>query len=52
MRLLIPIAILFNPIVPIHFKREVWVPIDIVCAVLMLMTRKAFYENNATKSTS
>ena len=30
----IPIAILFNPIFPIHLTKEIWQPIDIVVAVL------------------
>ena len=28
------IAVLFNPLVPIHLDREIWQTIDIVCAVL------------------
>ena len=28
------IAVLFNPLVPIHLDREIWRGIDIVCAVL------------------
>ena len=30
---LIAIAILFNPLIPIHFPREVWMPIDIILAI-------------------
>lgn len=30
----IPLAILFNPIFPIHLTKEIWQPIDIVAAVL------------------
>ena len=26
------IAILFNPIIPIHLSREIWAPIDVVAA--------------------
>lgn len=32
--LFIPIAILFNPFIPIHLTKEIWQPIDMVCAVL------------------
>jgi len=30
----IPIAILFNPLVPIHLTKEIWQPIDIICAII------------------
>jgi len=30
------IAILFNPIAPIHLTREIWIPIDIVSGILFL----------------
>lgn len=32
------IAILFNPLVPIHLKRELWSVIDLVCALLFITT--------------
>jgi hypothetical protein len=28
------IALLFNPLIPIHLPKETWQPIDIICAVL------------------
>lgn len=29
------VAILFNPLVPIHLRdKEQWIPIDIICAVV------------------
>ena len=28
------IAVLFNPLFPIHFSRDLWQPIDLVCALL------------------
>lgn len=28
------IAVLFNPLIPIHLSRELWPPIDIICALL------------------
>ena len=28
------IAVLFNPLTPIHFSRELWQSVDIICAVL------------------
>ena len=30
---IIAIAILFNPLIPIHLPREVWIPIDIILAI-------------------
>jgi hypothetical protein len=30
------IAILFNPIVPIHLARDIWQPIDLMCALLFV----------------
>ena len=30
---LIAIAILFNPLIPIHLPREIWIPIDIILAI-------------------
>jgi hypothetical protein len=32
--LFIPIAILFNPFIPIYLTREIWQPIDVVCAII------------------
>jgi len=31
------IAILFNPLVPIHLSRATWQPVDLMCAVLFLL---------------
>jgi len=31
------IAVLFNPLVPIHLSRELWQPIDILCSVSFLV---------------
>ncbi|MDI9433931.1 MAG: hypothetical protein QM570_19615 [Planctomycetota bacterium] len=31
------IAVLFNPVVPIHLSRELWQPIDALCGVLLLV---------------
>ena len=28
------IAVLFNPLIPIHLSRELWQSIDIICAIL------------------
>lgn len=34
----IPIAILFNPLFPIHLSKEVWQPIDVGCALLFALS--------------
>jgi len=31
------VALLFNPLIPIHLSRELWQPIDIVCAALFIV---------------
>ena len=31
------VAVLFNPLVPIHLSREMWQPIDFACAVLFAL---------------
>ena len=30
------VAILFNPLIPIHLSRDVWQPIDVVCSILFV----------------
>ncbi len=37
---LIVIGILFNPIVPVHMTRFLWLPVDIVCGIFLLKARK------------
>lgn len=36
----IVLAVLFNPIIPIHFPRNVWAVIDAVCALLLFGNMK------------
>jgi len=31
------IALLFNPLIPIHLSREIWQPIDVICAILFVV---------------
>lgn len=31
------IALLFNPLIPIHLTREIWKPIDVICAILFII---------------
>lgn len=40
----VAIAILFNPIAPIHFKCDTWSIIDVVVAILMVYT--SFYNTS------
>ncbi len=30
------VALLFNPLIPIHLSKELWQPIDVICALLFL----------------
>jgi len=32
--MLISVAALFNPIIPVHLTKEIWQPIDFGCAIL------------------
>jgi hypothetical protein len=34
---IVPLAILFNPVAPIHFSRNTWPTLDIAAAVVMVM---------------
>jgi hypothetical protein len=31
------IAVLFNPLIPVHLSREIWQPIDLMCGALFLV---------------
>ena len=31
------VAILFNPLIPIQLSREIWKPIDVICALLFIL---------------
>jgi len=32
------IAVLFNPLIPVHLSRELWQPIDTVCGIIFLIS--------------
>ena len=32
------IALLFNPIIPVHLSREIWAPIDIMAALIFVVS--------------
>lgn len=32
------IALLFNPIIPVHLSREIWAPIDVMAALIFVMS--------------
>lgn len=34
-------ALIFNPIIKIHFPKEIWIVIDVAAGVLLLVTAKA-----------
>ena len=33
-----PVAILFNPLIPIHLSKEIWQTIDLFCALLFSLS--------------
>ncbi len=39
------IAVLFNPIAPIHLSRETWQPIDVVCAIIFIVAAVILKKN-------
>lgn len=44
------IAILFNPIIPIHLTREVWAPVDIAGALIFIISIFTLREKVQPKS--
>lgn len=36
----IGIAILFNPIVPIHLSKEIWIPIDLILSIYFIYIQR------------
>ncbi len=38
------VAVLFNPLAPIHLARDVWQPIDVLCAILFIFAAVALKE--------
>ena len=47
--LMVAIAILFNPISPIHLDKETWMIIDVVVAIIFIISLKigtGFYKTN------
>ena len=40
------IAVLFNPLIPIHLSRELWQPIDAICALLFIIVAVAIKRPN------
>jgi len=32
------VAALFNPIIPVHLTKEIWQPIDVICAILFALS--------------
>jgi len=44
------IALLFNPLIPIYLSRELWQPIDLVCAMLFLIVAFLVRESNGAKN--
>jgi len=32
------IALLFNPIIPVHLSREIWAPVDVITALIFIVS--------------
>jgi uncharacterized protein (DUF983 family) len=32
------IVLLFNPIIPVHLSREIWAPIDVISALIFILS--------------
>ena len=45
------IALLFNPLIPIHLSREIWQPIDVICALLFFLIGFMFKEPSDVEET-
>lgn len=43
------IAVLFNPLIPIHLSRELWQPIDVICAILFIFVIAMLKKMSPTK---
>ena len=43
------IALLFNPLIPIHLSRGLWQPIDVICAILFVFVAFALKEPSEEK---
>lgn len=39
------VAVLFNPLAPVHLSRGIWQPVDLVCAVLFIAAATVVVEN-------
>lgn len=43
------IALLFNPIIPVHLSREIWAPVDVMAALIFVVSiftiRKKNYDD-------
>ena len=46
------IALLFNPLISIHLSRELWQPIDIICAILFTVAMFILKEPMQTTKTA
>ncbi|MFW5879800.1 MAG: DUF6804 family protein [bacterium] len=46
----IGIAILFNPIIPIHLSKEAWIPIDAIAGVIFLVKGFNYHRQNKKES--
>ncbi len=48
MYLFLLIAILFNPLLPLHFNKSIWIIIDLITALIFLISIKLVNNKNKT----
>lgn len=46
----IGLAVIFNPILPIHLSRELWLPIDIASSIVFAVSCKLFRQPKSKSS--
>jgi len=42
----VALAIVFNPIIQIHFQRELWIIIDFLSGLLLIINKKTIQDSN------
>ena len=45
-----PVALLFNPLVPVHLSRETWQPIDVLVALIFIVAAAALTQGTRGES--
>lgn len=46
------VALVFNPFIPVHFQKEVWIAIDLAAGILLLSTSNKVKTNSTNADTT